>query len=135
MTESGSRKHQSDVEYHVVHDEYGITNVSGLVGDNASTQKGKANGLIANNSRVFRKDMFFVGCYPHVLNIMLRRMCQAGFGAKGDINNNHVLQLLYKVSWLHHERPSQHKSMYVSLGILSKEPPLPQSFIRHFNGT
>ena len=129
MTASGSGKHQSDVEHHVVHDEYGITNVSGLVGDNASTQKGKANGLIANNSRVFRKDMFFVGCYPHVLNIMLRRMCQAGFGAKGDMNNNHVLQLLYKVSWLHHERPSQYKSMYVSLGILSKEPPLSQSFI------
>ena len=43
--------------------------------------------------------MFFVGCYPHVLNIMLRRMWQAGFGAKGDMNNNHVLQLLYKVSW------------------------------------
>ena len=109
--------------------EYGISNVSGLVGDNASTQKGTTNGLIANNSRVFGKEMFFVGCYPHILNIMLRRMCQAGFGTKGDMNNNHVLQLLYKVSWLHHERPSQYKSMYVSLGILSKEPPLPQSFI------
>ena len=42
------------------------------------------------------------------------------------MNNNHVLQLLYKISWLHHERPSQYN---VSLGILSKEPPLPQSFI------
>ena len=125
MTASGSGKHQSDVECHVVRDVYGITNVSGLVGDNASTQKGKANGSIANNSKVFGKDMFFVGCHPHVLNIMLRRMCQAGFGAKGDMNNNHVLQLLYKVSLLHHERPSQYKSMYVSLGILSKEPPLP----------
>ena len=70
-----------------------------------------------------------MGCYPHILNIMLRRMCQAGFGAKGDMNNNHVLQLLYKISWLHHECPSQYKAMYVSLGILSKEPPLPQSFI------
>ena len=72
LTASGSGKHQSDVECHVVRDEYGITNVSGLVGDNASTQKGKANGLIANNARVFGKDMFFVGCYPHVLNIMLK---------------------------------------------------------------
>ena len=89
---------------------------------NASTQKGKDNGLIANNSRVFEKGMFFVGCYPHVLNIMLRRMCQAGFGAKGDMNNIHVLQLLYKgwLAWLHHQRPSQ---------ILRREPPLPQSFI------
>ena len=126
---SGSGKHQSDVDYHVVHDTFGISNVSGLVGDNASTQKGKSNGLIANNSKAFGKEMFFVGCYPHILNIMLRRMCQAGFGAKGDMNNNHVLQLLYKISWLHHECPSQYKAMYVSLGILSKEPPLPQSFI------
>ena len=70
-----------------------------------------------------------MGCYPHVLNIMLRRMCQAGFGAKGDMSNPHVLQLLYKISWLHHERPSQYKVMYVSLGILSKEPPLPHTFI------
>ncbi|RMX54116.1 hypothetical protein pdam_00024809 [Pocillopora damicornis] len=54
---------------------------------------------------------------------------QAGFGAKGDMSNPHVLQLLYKISWLHHERPSQYKVMYVSLGILSKEPPLPQTFI------
>jgi len=114
LTASGSGKHHSDVEYQVVRDEYGITNVSGLVGNNASTQKGKANGLIANNSRVFERDMFFVGCYPHVLNIMLRRMCQVGLGAKGDMNNNHVLQPLYKISWLHYERPSQYKSMYAS---------------------
>ncbi|XP_068721450.1 uncharacterized protein [Montipora capricornis] len=126
---SGSEKHQSDVDFHIVHDTFGISNVSGLVGDNASTQKGKLNRLIANNSKLFGREMFFVGCYPHILNIMLRRMCQAGFGAKGDMNNNHVLQLLYKISWLHHERPSQYKAMYVSLGILSKEPPLPQSFI------
>ena len=129
LTASGSGKHQSDVDYHVVKNEYDITNVSGLVGDNASTQKGKVNGLLANNARIFGKEMFFVGCYPHVLNIMLRRMCQAGFGAKGDMSNPHVLQLLYKISWLHHERPSQYKVMYVSLGILSKEPPLPQTFI------
>ena len=120
LTASGSGKHQSDVDYHVVKNEYDITNVSGLVGDDASTQKGKVNGLLANNARIFGKEMFFVGCYPHVLNIMLRRMCQAGFGAKGDMSNPHVLQLLYKISWLHHEHPSQYKVMYVSLGILSK---------------
>ena len=39
LTASGSGKHQSDVDYHVVKNEYDITNVSGLVGDNASTQK------------------------------------------------------------------------------------------------
>ena len=94
LTASGSGKHQSDVDYHVVKNEYDITNVSGLVGDNASTQKGKVNGLLANNARIFGKEMFFVGCYPHVLNIMLRRMCQAGFGAKGDMSNPYVLVTL-----------------------------------------
>ena len=93
-----------------------------MVGDNASTQKGKVNGLLANNARIFGKEMFFVGCYPHVVNIMMRRMCQARFGTKGDMSNPHVLQLLYNISWLHHERSSQYKVMYVSLGILNKEP-------------
>ncbi|PFX22700.1 Zinc finger MYM-type protein 1 [Stylophora pistillata] len=41
LTAGGSRKHQSDMDYHVVKNEYDITNVSQLVGDNASTQKGK----------------------------------------------------------------------------------------------
>ena len=122
-------KHQSDVDYHVIKNEHDITDVSGLVGDNASTQKGKVNGLLANNARIFGKEIFFVGCYPHVLNIMLRRMCQAGFGAKGDMSNPHVLQLLYKISWHHHKRPSQYKVMYISLGIQSKETPLPQTLI------
>ena len=64
LTASGSGKHQSDVDHHVVHDEYGISNVSGLVGDNASTQKGTTNGLIANNSRAFGKEMFLCWMLP-----------------------------------------------------------------------
>ena len=87
-------KHQSDVDYHVIKNEHDITDVSGLVGDNASSQKEKVNGLLANNARIFGKEIFFVGCYPHVLNIMLRRMCQAGFGAKGDMSNPYVLVTL-----------------------------------------
>ena len=73
--------------------------------------------------------MFFVGYYQHILNIVLQRMCQAGFGGKDDMHNNHILQLLYKIFWLHHERPSQYKARYVSLGILNKEPLLQKSFI------
>lgn len=72
---SGLGKYQYDVECYVVCDEYGIINVLGLVGDNVLNQKGKVNGLIVNNLRVFGKDMFFVGFYFYVLNIMLRRMC------------------------------------------------------------
>lgn len=56
---SGSGKHQSDVSYHVLHDTFAFH-----FGDNASTQKGKSNGLSANNSKAFGKEMFFVGCYP-----------------------------------------------------------------------
>ena len=44
------------------------------------------------------------------------------------VRSSHNIHI-YKISWLHHEQPSQYKAMYVSLGILSKEPPLPQSFI------
>ena len=87
-------KHQSDEDYHVIKNEYDITDVSGLVGDNASTQKGKVNGLLVNNAIIFGKEIFFVGCYPHVPNIMLRRMCQARFGAKGDMSNPYVLVTL-----------------------------------------
>ena len=79
---SGSAKHQSDVDYHVVHNTSGISNVSDLVGDNASTQKGKLNGLIANNRKVFEKEMFFVGCYPYILNIMLRECAKQGLGLR-----------------------------------------------------
>ena len=87
-------KHHSDVDNHVIKNEHDITDVSGLVGDYAFTQKGKVDGLLANNARIFGKEMFFVGCYPHVPNIMLRRMCQAGFGAKGDTSNPYVLVTL-----------------------------------------
>ena len=51
-------KHQSDVDYQVIKNEYDITNVSRLVGNNASTQKGKVNGLLANNARIFEKEIF-----------------------------------------------------------------------------
>ena len=51
-------KHHSDVDNHVIKNEHDITDVSGLVGDNAFTQKGKVNGLLANNARIFGKEIF-----------------------------------------------------------------------------
>ena len=51
-------KHQSEVDNHVIKNEHDITDVSGLVGDNAFTQKGKVNGLLANNARYFYSDIF-----------------------------------------------------------------------------
>ena len=68
-------------------------------------------------------------CYPHVLNITVRRCCQAAFGSKGDMSNPHIQQLHYKIAWLHHEGPNVYQSMYTILGLLDKEPPLPQMWV------
>ena len=97
-----------------------------MAGDNAKAQTGHIKGLVKQNSELFQKQMFIVGCYPHVLNIKVRRSCQAAFGSKGDMNNAHIYEPQYKIGWLHHEIPIFCKKMYVVLGILDKPPPLPQ---------
>ena len=100
-----------------------------MVGDNAETQTGHRSGLVKQNSILFDKELFIVGCYLHELNITVRRCCQAGFGSKGDIDNAHICQLHYKIAWVHHERPNFYKSMNVVLKILDKKPPLPQMWV------
>ena len=70
-----------------------------------------------------------VGCSHHVLNISVRRCCQAAFGSKDDMSNPHIQQLSNKISWLHHERPNFYQSMYTILGLLDKEPPLPHMLV------
>ena len=67
-------------------------------------------------------------CYLHVLNITVRRCCQAGFGSKGDMDNAHICQLHYKITWVHHERPNFCKSIYV-------EPHLLKCGSRHAGST
>ena len=57
-------KHHSDVDSHVIKNEHDITDVSGLVGDNAFTQKGKVNGLLVNNARNFWKGDIFCRMLP-----------------------------------------------------------------------
>ena len=95
-----------------------------MVGDNAETQTGQLKGLVKMNSKLFNKQMFVVGCYPHVLNITVRRCCQVAFGS-----NPHIQQLHYKIAWLHHEKPNFYQSMYTILELLDKEPPLPQMWV------
>ena len=129
LVSSGSGKDQAEADFHVISKQFGIKNVGGMVGDNAKTQTGHIKGLVKQNSELFQKQMFIVGCYPHVLNITLRRSCQAAFGSKGDMNNAHICQLQYKIGWLHHERPNFYKNMYVVLDILDKPPPLPQMWV------
>ena len=68
-----------------------------MVGDNAKPQTGHIKGLVKQNSELFQKQMFIVGCYPQVLNITVRKSCQAAFGCKGDMNNAHICQLQYKI--------------------------------------
>ena len=74
-------------------------------------------------------------CYLHVLNITVRRCCQAGFGSKGDMDNAHICQLHYKITLVHHERPNVYKSIYVVLKILDKEPHFLKCGSRHAGST
>ena len=82
--------------------QFGTHNVGAMIEDNAKTQTGQFKGLVKMNSKLFNKQMFVVGCYPHVLNITVRRCCQAAFGSNGDMSNPHIQQLHYKIALLHH---------------------------------
>ena len=99
LTASGSGKDQAAVEFHTANKIFGITNVGAAVGDNASTQSGRKKGVVAMASANFNKEMFFVGCYAHVMNILLKRVAYAGFGSKGDMSAFNIMQLHFKVSF------------------------------------
>ena len=129
LISSGSGKDQAKADFHVVSKQFGITDVGAMIGDNAKTQTGNKRGLVKMNSQLFDKEMFLVGCYPHVLNIVVRRACQSAFGSKGDMSNIHVQHMHYKIGWVHHAKPEFYQSMYVNLGILEKAPPLPQMWV------
>ena len=95
LVSSGSGKDQAEADFHVINKQFGITNLGAMVGDNAKTQTGHIKGLEKQNSELFQKQMFIVGCCPHILNITVRRSCQAAFGSEGDMNHAHICQLHY----------------------------------------
>lgn len=129
LISSGSGKDQAKADFHIISKQFSINNVGAMVGDNAKTQTGHKRGLVKINSILFEKELYTVGCYPHVLNIVVRRCCNAAFGSKGDMANTHVQQMQYKVAWVHHQKPEFYQSMYKILGILNKPPPLPQMWV------
>ena len=51
------------------------------------------------------------------------------------MDNAHICQLCYKITWVHHERPNFYKSTYVVLKILDKEPHLLKCGSRHAGST
>ena len=125
LISSGSGKDQATADFHIISKQFGINNVGAMIEDNAKTQTGNKWRLVKINSTLFNKQMYTVGCYPHVLNIVVRRSCQAAFGSKGDMTNKHVQQLHHKIALVHHEKPDFYQSMYKTLEILEKPPPLP----------
>ena len=132
LISSGSGKDQAKADFHAVSKQFGIINVFAMIGDNAKAQTGnkRTHDLVKMNSQLFDIEMFLVGCYPHVLNIVVRRAYQSAFGSKGDMSNIHVQQMHYKIGWVHHHgKPEFYQSMYVKLGILEKEPPLAQMWV------
>ena len=56
--------------------------------------------------------------YPHILNVTVKRCCQAAFGSKGTVHNAHVQQMHYKIDWLNQERSDFYQSMHVVLNLL-----------------
>ena len=58
-----------------------------MVGDSAKSQTEQFKGLVKMNSILFEKELFVVGCYHYILNIIVRQSCQAAFGSKGDIHD------------------------------------------------
>ena len=80
LMSSGSGKDQAKAVFHVVSKQFGITNERAMIGDNAKTQTGNKQVLVNMNNQLFDKEMFSMGCYPHVLNIVIRRACQSAFG-------------------------------------------------------
>ena len=61
---SGSGRDQAKADYHIMRKQFGITNVAGMVGDNAKAQTGHKSGLVKQNSILFDKELFIMGCYP-----------------------------------------------------------------------
>ena len=96
LISSGSGKDQAKADFHVVNKQFGISNVGAMVSDNAKNQTGQFKGLAKQNSLLFKKDMYMVGCFPHILNITIRRCSQAAIGSKGDMHSSHIQQLQYK---------------------------------------
>ena len=63
LVSSGSGKDQTEADFPVINKQFGITNVGGMVGDNAKTQTGHIKGLVKQNSELFQKQMLKVACY------------------------------------------------------------------------
>ena len=122
-------KDQAAADHHILTTIYNIKAVGGVVGDNASTQSGAKKGHAVELSRMMNSPTFFIGCYPHIMNIALRSAIGDGFGARGGMSEFNLHQLHYKVAYVHHQHPSMYKALYVSESITSTPPPLPQEFV------
>ncbi|XP_065178845.1 uncharacterized protein LOC135809422 [Sycon ciliatum] len=129
LVASGRGADQAKADHHILKNVYGIRTVCGVVGDNASTQSGDKKGHAVALGGLFKNKTHFIGCYPHVLNIALKTAMVDGFGHRGPMASFNMCQMQYKIAYLHHQKPTYYKSLYVSLKILAKPPPLPQEFI------
>ena len=67
-----------------------------MVGDNGKSQTEQFKGLEQINSILFEKELFVVGCYHYILNIVVRQSCRAAFVSKGDTHdtfNSYIIKL------------------------------------------
>eukprot|EP00117_Sycon_ciliatum_P044581 scpid18064/ scgid32145/ len=129
IVKTGRGADQADTDYHVLKKVYGVNKICGVMGDNASTQSGARKGQAVELGKKFSVPTVFIGCYPRILNIALRNAMTDGFGQRGTMQDFNLFQLHFKVGYVHKQRPSFYKSLYVSEKITSVPPPLPQEFI------
>ena len=126
---TSSGKDQADADFHILKNIFGIKDVTAVIGDNASTQSGAQKGQAVELGRLMEGTPFFIGCHPHIVNIALRNAIANGFGSRGSMSEFNLFQLHYKVGYVHHQRPTYYRALYVSQGITTQSPPLPQEFI------
>ena len=83
LLSSGSGRDQTKADYHIIRKQLGIiTNVAGMVGDNAQTRTGHKS-----------KTPF---CLIKSYSLCGVTFCQR---SKGDMDNAHICQLHHKIAW------------------------------------
>ena len=91
-------KDQSIADYHIINKQFGVRHIRAMVGNNAKTQTGQFKGFVKMHSLMFDKEMLVVCYYLDILNITVKRCCQAAFGSKGDMHNAHIQQMHHKIA-------------------------------------
>ena len=100
-----------------------------MVGENGKNQTGQFKDLEQMNSIPFGKELFVVGYYHYILNIVVRQSCRAAFVSKGDTHDTFNSYIIKLGGFTMKSSNSISPCTYNVLNLLIKELPLPQTWI------